>query len=208
MRIYSGEVIKIKLARRKKIEKAFYAALGLLIAFVVLCTCIAFCQKVIVKKKYVSLFGLSSFAVMSGSMQPSIDVYDIIVVKKTAESKLSAGDVIAFFDGDGNIVTHRIAEVSGKDGNVFYITKGDANNANDTEPIPFTNVIGKYAFKIPGGVHIFDAITSPLGIVVLILMFVFIGFLIIRKSNRKAARHSIREKYKNQNVGKEKNTSE
>lgn len=205
---YDNETLKVKIKRRKTVGKIVYAALGLLIAFVMVCVGIAFCQKVIAKKKYVNLFGYSSFAVISGSMQPSIDVYDIIVVKKVAQSKLSAGDIIAFFDGGGNVITHRIAGISESDGKIRYITKGDANNANDTESIPYENVIGKYSFKIPGGVRVFAAITSPLGIVLIILLFGFIGFSIIRKSNKKSARHSVREKYKKQSVGKEEITTE
>lgn len=208
MKIYDNETLKVKIKRKKTVGKVICLCLWILIAFVFVCICIAFAQRVIAKKKYVNLFGCSSFAVMSGSMQPDINVYDIIVVKKVAKSKLSTGDIIAFFDGDGNIVTHRIAEISKTDGDIFYTTKGDANNANDAEPIPYKNVIGKYSFKIPGGVHVFAAITSPWGIAVIIILLVFIGFLIIRRNNRKAARHSIREKYKKQNAEKKKITTE
>lgn len=198
MKIYDGAALKAKIKRRKTVGKIIYACLGLLAAFVVVCAGSAFYQKVIAKRKAVSLFGYSSFAVMSGSMQPSIDVYDVITVKKVPANKLSAGDVIAFFDGSGNVITHRIAEISVIDGETFYTTKGDANNANDTEAIPYENVIGRYSFKISGGVRIIAAITSPFGIILIISALGFIGFLIICKSNRKAARHNIREKYKKQ----------
>lgn len=181
MNIYSNEMLKSKIRRRKTVKRIVNACFVLLSAFVVICVCIVFYQKIIAKRKAVDLFGYSIFAVMSGSMLPSIDVYDVVVVKRVSVGKLSVGDVITFFDGDGNIITHRIAEISENDGEVFYKTKGDANNANDTELIPYESVIGKYSYKISGGVRIFAAITSPLGIIIIISLFGFIGFSIIRK---------------------------
>lgn len=203
MRICDNETLKVKIKRKKTVGKVVCICLWVLIAFVVVCVCIAFSQRVISKQKYVRLFGLSSFAVVSDSMHPQINRYDVIIVVKAAESDLSTGDVITFFDGDGHVVTHRIAEISEIDGKTVYTTKGDANTTNDIDPVPYEKVIGKYSFKIPDGVHVFAAITSPWGIVLIIILFVIIGFLIIRNNNRKAARHSIREKYKKQSVREE-----
>lgn len=208
MRIYDNETLKAKIKRRKTIGKIIALCLWILLAFIVVCVCIAFCQRVVMKEKYVSLFGFSSFAVVSGSMQPSIDVNDVIVVRQTSESDLEVDDIIAFFDADGNIITHRIVGITPNDGKTFYITKGDNNTANDSEPIPYENVIGKYSFGFPGGAYFVAAITSPFGMIPIILAVVIIGLTIILKINRKSARHSIREKYKKQSVDKEKKTNE
>lgn len=195
MRIYSDEIIKIKLTRRNTVRKVIYAFLWTLIAFALICVCIAFFQKYILKRKTVDFFGYTSFIVSSGSMQPSLNVYDIIVVKKVDENKITIGDIITFYDKDGYIITHRVAEIYSNDGTKYYITKGDANNVNDIHPITYGNIIGRYSFRAPKAGRIIAAITSPTGIILYILLFILIGSIIIRKNNRKTARHSIREKY-------------
>lgn len=164
--------------------------------FAVICAGIVFFQKLICKRKSVNVFGYTSFIISSGSMQPRLQVNDIIVVKKVREGEISAGDIITFFDKNGDIITHRVAEISVKDGKTYYKTKGDANTVNDPDWLPYENIIGRCSFTIPGGGRIVAAVTSAAGITVFVLLLFLMGLHIIRKSNRKATRHSIREKYK------------
>ena len=75
--------------------------------------------------------GYKPFIVLSGSMEPAIQTGDLVFIHKTETEKLRVGDVICYLDS-GAAVTHRIIAVTdGEDGLPRYITKGDANDAED-----------------------------------------------------------------------------
>lgn len=92
------------------------------------------------------LFGYEAYTVVSGSMEPAIPVGSAIYLEAAVPETVNAGDVIAFYKGRG-VVTHRVMEnrtVSGE-----FITKGDANEENDMEPVPYAAMIGRMAVSIP-----------------------------------------------------------
>ena len=91
-----------------------------------------------------SVFGIRSFKVGSGSMEPTLKVNDLIIVK---EQKNYKKDDIVTFKDKNVYVTHRVISV---DGNTI-ITRGDANNTND-DPITKDRIVGKliYRFKALG----------------------------------------------------------
>ena len=82
-------------------------------------------------------FGITILNVMSNSMNPTIKKGDKIIIKKQNEYEI--GDIITYMNNDENLITHRIIE---KYEDVF-ITKGDNNNAEDSEKIQKTQVLGK-----------------------------------------------------------------
>ena len=53
--------------------------------------------------------GYRSFIVQSGSMEPSIMIGDIIIVR--SETQYSLNDVVTFTNSAGLVVTHRIVEI-------------------------------------------------------------------------------------------------
>jgi len=86
--------------------------------------------------------------IISGSMRPSIEVGDILVIKKIKPEEARVGDVIQYWRDEKTIVTHRVLAIV-KDGrNPHLITKGDANSVAD-EPVPFVSIRGRMAAKIP-----------------------------------------------------------
>ena len=91
---------------------------------------------------YPNYFGYTLFEVASGSMQPTLQINDVVVVKISKEN-LKQNDIIAFVDKDA-IITHRILYI---DDNVITV-KGDNNNAIDT-PILSDVVIGKVIKILP-----------------------------------------------------------
>lgn len=104
-----------------------------------------------------------------------IEVDDLIFVSGSDFQDLQVGQIITFFEandrGDrtGKVVTHRIIEVTQKDGAVAYRTKGDANNTADSVLVRPQNVIGVYKNRV-----------AKLGALVLFLqkpwgMLIFIG---------------------------------
>ena len=90
------------------------------------------------------LFGYQIKSVLSGSMEPGIQTGSIIAVKETDTTHhFEKGDVITFLTDEGMVVTHRIEQV--KDDGQTYITKGDANDGADLDPVMQENIIGKYS---------------------------------------------------------------
>ena len=115
-----------------------------------------------------AVFGYSTAVVISGSMSGSIEINDMVVIHR--EDSYAVGDVITFKSGD-SLVTHRIVEET-PDG---FVTKGDANNAEDTRPVPPEAVVGKVVLVIPGIGLVIEYLRTPLGMTCLVL----VGFLMI-----------------------------
>ena len=63
---------------------------------------------------------------------------------------LQVGDVIAFInpDDDKTVVTHRIVKISLKEEETTFITRGDANNADD-DSLPADKILGRVNVAIP-----------------------------------------------------------
>ena len=80
-----------------------------------------------------------------GSMRPAINVGDLAVIKRVNPSQIHVGDMLTFHRRR-QVVTHRVIEVLF---NGDFITKGDANDAPDTESVPKSDVIGKAIFIVP-----------------------------------------------------------
>ena len=82
------------------------------------------------------------YVVKTGSMEEKIHVGDYILIYR--KNSYNIGDVVTYTSKDG-FITHRIVR---KDGNKI-ITKGDANNAEDSEILEST-IVGKVI--ISGGI--------------------------------------------------------
>ena len=132
-------------------------------------------------------------------MSPDLQVGDMIVSKQVSEEQVEIGDIITFEDENGATITHRVVDIIIKDGEKLYQTKGDNNNAIDVGLISIGNIKGEYSFKINGAGSIITKIITPTGLILIILV-ITIGYInTSKKSDRKIARHLIRERYKKQN---------
>lgn len=88
------------------------------------------------------VFGIKPAIVLSGSMEPTIRTGDLIFIHNTDTQGLKEGDVICYLTS-GSAVTHRIAGITrGDDGRPRYVTRGDANNAEDRLPVTPEQVQG------------------------------------------------------------------
>lgn len=93
-------------------------------------------------------FGIKTYAVLSGSMEPAILTGSLAYVDTGIGcEEIAEGDVIAFDIGDDKIVTHRVVE-NDESGQIM-ITKGDANTNIDLAPVAYTDFIGETVFSIP-----------------------------------------------------------
>ncbi|MBQ7625125.1 MAG: signal peptidase I [Clostridia bacterium] len=98
-----------------------------------------------------SIMGFSIFRVLSGSMEPTIPVNSMIMVKKVDPEAVKVGDVITFYSTDpslnGAINTHRVIEITEESGELAFVTQGDANVVKDDYLTLSRNLIGKVIFK-------------------------------------------------------------
>jgi signal peptidase len=84
---------------------------------------------------------------------------------------IKSGDVISFRVSDDMLVTHRAEKIMDN----VIITKGDANNAEDPDPVTKENYIGKTVFAIPHIGRLFDSLHTfkgalLLGIIAILLI--------------------------------------
>ncbi|MDD4291854.1 MAG: signal peptidase I [Clostridia bacterium] len=136
------------------------------------------------------VFGYASLVVGTGSMIPTINVNDVVVVKKVDSSKLEVGDIVTYVrdpEADGTThmpVTHRITEINTEEG--YVRCKGD-NPENDTDPYPiyFHEIRGVVIKIITNGGGIIDFFQQPLGVIILLAVGVAIIFLPDRLAKRK-----------------------
>lgn len=125
--------------------------------------------------------------VLTDSMYPEIQSGDLIVCHTEDAENVKEGDIISFFDPAGNetsVVTHRVAEVTtDEDGNLAWITKGDANNANDDTIVPAKNLVGVYQHRFSGlgNVAMFMQTTQGLIICVICPIILLVAYDVIRR---------------------------
>lgn len=97
---------------------------------------------------------LSLFTIVSGSMEPNIKVYDVVLDSSVSDpASIKVGDVITF-KSTASIsrdltVTHRVVDIKLVNGKYEYVTKGDWNPAIDSDTAKFENVIGKVILRFP-----------------------------------------------------------
>ena len=139
----------------------------------------ALCLSVIAPKAA----GYDAFVVVSGSMEPEYPVGCVVYSKQTDPSTLSEGDVIVFNDElrGTSPITHRV--VSNDTSTQTLITKGDANDHEDINPVTYDNVIGKVKAHAPCIGYITNMLTRGLGRIVTALLFLE-GWLLLEVGRR------------------------
>ena len=98
-------------------------------------------------------FRYYALAIASGSMHPVFDRGSVVVTEQVNDkydnyNKLKEGEIIAF-KAEKNIVVHRLIRIVNIGDEVYYYTKGDANEEEDNYLIKKENIIGIVKFKIP-----------------------------------------------------------
>lgn len=149
-----------------------------------------------IKNNVTSFGGNSLLVVASGSMSkkdPSntylfnynlnnqFQTYDMIVVNKVKEvTDLRVYDVIAYRNDKGINIIHRIKDIkTNSDGEIYFITRGDANSGDDVYHPVFKDIIGRYNNKrIPGlGIFVmfFQSYIGIIAIASVVYMMIYIN---------------------------------
>ena len=124
---------------------------GLLIYVPALCSVIGTLMLLVVIAAALPLtvpnfMGYEIYNVVSGSMEPTIPVGSIIYVKEIDPVDVQSGNIVAFQAGD-SVIMHRVVDNKLVEGT--FTTKGDANNGEDMNDVPYEDLIGIVVKHIP-----------------------------------------------------------
>ncbi len=164
-----------KSRKRKASSGILRAVLIVLISLVVGLNIYQWNARRLVGNSFPMPLGFGMAVVLSGSMEPTLHVNDLVIVR-SAET-YAVGDVIVFQQG-GDLIIHRIISIDAAAEKLQ--TQGDANNSADA-PIAFTQVKGKESFHIPYVGIMIRALKTPLGIITVIAF----ALLLMRSSWKK-----------------------
>ncbi len=110
--------------------------------------------------------GVGLSVVLSGSMEPTLSVGDLLIV--TEQESYEVNDVVVFQDGRSAVV-HRIVAMDGE----TVTTKGDANNASD-DPFSGELIRGKVVLAIPVIGYLVSIVKTPIGTLLLLALSVWL----------------------------------
>lgn len=115
--------------------------------------------------------GYQMYIVLSGSMNPEFDTGSLAFVKETPPEQIVVGDIITFRSSSGSdsLTTHRVVEVMREQG-LQFVTRGDANNVNDPNPVPAENIVGRVTGSVPYLGYLFNFVQTRQGLILLIFV--------------------------------------
>lgn len=125
-------------------------------------------------EKYAPKF--SVYTIVSGSMEPTINIRDVIINKSVDNiDDVKVNDVVTFISTwnvtQGMTITHRVV---GKkkldDGSTCLITRGDNNTQADATCVTKNHLIGVTKAVLPGFGNIQVFLSSKLGLLMLIII--------------------------------------
>lgn len=140
--------MKNKIQNNRFIKILLMLVKAIISFFIVLVVSIIFVQRISNNK--VSFCGYSMYTIITESMVPKYNVYDMVIVKDVEPSELVVGDDVVYMgavsDFKDKIVTHQIISITKKDGRFHFRTKGINNDIEDPS-IDESQVMGKVIFK-------------------------------------------------------------
>ena len=154
----------------KKVKMNAGRIIALILAVLVVYCCVySLVVKAVRNETLPMPLGFGVGVILSGSMEPTYHVNDLIFAVKAKNFKV--GDIVVYQTG-GTPVVHRVIEAD--DGSGTVITQGDANNAPD-DPVVISRIKGKVLFAVPfvGAVMRFIK-TVPGMIMILIVLFILL----------------------------------
>lgn len=192
---YQVDKISKQIKIEKAIKKVFKVIILALLGMLLIINLMMFFQTNVEHAEIARIGKISVFNIISESMEPTINVNDLIIIQECPEEEIQKGDIITYKKESGTIVTHRITKINKENGKSIYTTKGDNNEVEDDEKIEYDQVHGIYLFKIKGIGKIVQNLQKNNVLISVILIIII--FIIIKNGNdkKKETRKKIREKY-------------
>jgi signal peptidase len=141
-----------------------------------------------------AIFGTPNpfYVVSSGSMEPVLDIYDVLIVKNGSTFEgAQRGDIIVFNRPEihDRVIVHRIVDIRESSERIIT-TKGDANPASipGTDfPITKDDYIGKVVYVIPKIGYVTRLIQPPVNYIIIAVILAILFFN--RTSRKKDRKH-------------------
>ena len=139
------------------------------------------------------VFGTANpfYVVSSGSMIPTLEIYDVIVVEgNTSFEDVKKGDIIVFYSpakydlGEERVIVHRVESIISEDPKTIQ-TRGDANPRsmkNVDYPITEKIYLGKVEYIIPQVGYITQVLQPPINYIIIAII---IGAMIVKQIYKK-----------------------
>ncbi|MDA3931577.1 MAG: signal peptidase I [Tenericutes bacterium] len=146
-------------------------------------------MEIFAPRQTVKVFGFKPYYVMTQSMEPVLEVHDLIVVKNFDVEDLEEEDIITFYadidyNGEKEIVTHYIYSIA-KNASGDYVIRthryyeDDQNIAPDPWFLSKDDVLGLYNFHVPLLGYVIQFLQSPFGIAALVVNGGIIAAIVI-----------------------------
>ena len=133
-------------------------------------------------------------AVASGSMIPTLNVGDLIIVQGGLNvddivAQYETGDIIVFHkpSNPDELIVHRAVEKYGSGDTAFLKTKGDNNTPLDTWNVYDSDLVGKVVWSIPylGQIPLFVRTPTGMSIIVILIVVLILLEFVIPSSRKK-----------------------
>lgn len=139
------------------------------------------------KHDFNGFFRYKAYNITTNSMEPTINMGDIIIVKKVKDEENLK---------NGEIITHRIIDIVETNGEKRYITKGDNNNIPDLEKLSFSQIEGVKVISIPYLGKIIEFLENQIIFLIIILTILIIYLYKLNKTEKSEIRRDKRRKLK------------
>lgn len=148
------------------------------IILIILIVVVVFVFKARISGDAPNVFGYQIYRVSSGSMSPSLEIGDVILVKKTPPELIKKGDIVTYRGAKGDftdkIITHMVVEEPKLiDGVYHFQTKGIAADTVPDPEITDKQVLGVYQQKIPVLNYLYSFFLTDFGLIA------FIGVIVV-----------------------------
>mgnify|MGYP004531853403 FL=1 len=191
---YTNDIIKKKSEKIDKRKKLIKLIIYIMIIPIIFYNISLIFFSIINKSETPNFFGIKTFVIISGSMEPNLKISDIVIIKKCEQNELKENDIISFRSGQ-SVITHRINQIIETENGVEYITKGDNNNTKDNGTVKFDDIEGKYIGKIEYLGKVVLYLKNKTVIISIIIIFYLIYAHEMKTNEKLQLRREKREKF-------------
>ena len=133
---------------------------------------LGFCAAIALALAVPRAMGYQMFAVLSGSMEPTLHVGDVVVESRLAPLDARVGDVVTFRSpaNQAKLITHRVLSLRASRGQVAFVTRGDANTGTERWTVPEDGVLGRVVYRVPKVGYVTNRMGSRIGRLALIVV--------------------------------------
>ena len=162
-----------KLGKVKPVKIVIWSISTAILLFIFIVLGSLLVQKFIKKSPAPMFAGCAVLIVETGSMSPTINKGDMVIIKKSKEYKPT--DIVTYVPQNSSkeTITHRLIRYAEGEDDIF-IAKGDFNDHEDNAPVSVDQIVGKVVLTIPKVGYVFEWFTHGGGIIYLIAIIVIV----------------------------------